>query len=45
MGAERLPNNCSSSLKEIANYLRLNTHKNFTYENDGVFGYDEIEWY
>lgn len=30
------------SLREIGNYLRVNTHRNFTYENDGVFGYDEI---
>lgn len=32
-------------LRETGNYLRQRTEANFVYENDGVVGHNECQWY
>lgn len=44
IGSEKSAKYCSEELKETTSYLEEKIEKNFIYHNDGLFGYDEIEW-
>lgn len=44
LGGEKTPEYCAPIYKKSNSILRTTILRNLPYENDGVFGHDEIAW-